>query len=376
MPGSLAGQAVEQWILVEDLRIGAVNDPDYALTEIGDVRIGRNGELFVVQNQANHIVVFDSSGVRSHVVGHRGAGPGEFMGPISLTWLAGDTLGGFDFDQQRYSLFLSDGTHIHTGRILPEGSIGTVVLQSLFGDGTAFGYPRSASRSGVQHVLRYGRDGELLDTLAVARIGSFMAETVLDNGRQIRFTKPEEFRQGDLKTLDPAGETLIVVERTPAAAAERHRFRVTRVRTSGDTVFRGSYAYTPRAMSEGSASRALSELRAALREMSTKNPGIAGRPFNGDELDGMVEALEAPAFHPPVSAVVAGMDGTVWLRREPVHDQRIGWVVLDEAGQAVGLADTPKDLEVRVASRSRVWGVIKDDLDVSYLVRYRVEARR
>ena len=374
-PASLVGQAIEQWTLVEELRIGAVDDPDYALTEIGDVRIAPNGDVLVVQNQANHVVVFDSAGVRSHVVGQRGAGPGEFVGRISLTWLKADTLGAFDLDQQRYSVFLADGTHVHTGRILPEGSIGTVVLESLLGDGTAVGYPRAALRSGVKHLLRYGRNGELLDTLAVARIGTFMAEAVLDNGRRIRFAKPEEFRQGDLVALDPAGGGMIVVERQSAATPDRHRFHVTRVRVSGDTVFRRSYGYVPRMMSEGSASESLSQFRAALLEMSRKNPGIGGGTYNSDELDRMIEALDAPAFHPPVSAVVAGSDGTIWLRREPVHEERVGWVVLGERGEPIALADAPRDFEVRSATRDRVWGVVRDDLDVSYLVRYRIESR-
>lgn len=374
--GPLSGQGIEQWEVVEDLRIGAIDDPDYALTAIGDVRIGRNGEMFVVQNQANHVVVFDAPGRRSHVVGGRGAGPGEFVGRITLTWLGPDTLGAFDLDQQRYSLFSTDGTHLYTGRILPEGSIGTVVIESLLGDGTALAYPRSALRSGVQHLLRYDRDGALLDTLGVARIGDFMAGTVLDNGRQVRFTKPEEFRQGDLTTLDPAGERLVIVERRAAAANERDEFHVTSVRLTGDTIFRRSYRYTPRAVAAGSASDALADLRASLLGLSRKNPDIAGRPFNSDELDRMIGALEAPLFHPPVSAVVAGVDGTIWLRREPLHEERVGWVVLDEAGEPLALVQLPEALELRAASRHQVWGVLKDELDVSYLVRYRLQRGR
>ena len=128
-------------------------------------------------------------------------------------------------------------------------------------------------------------------------------------------------------------------------------------------------------MDEGSASDAIAKLRKDLLEMSRKNPRIAGGTFNSDELDRMMEALDAPAFHPPVSAVVAGSDGTIWLRREPVHQERVGWVVLNDKGERIALAESPIGLEIGAASRDQVWGVIKDDLDVSYLVRYRIQRR-
>jgi NAD(P)H-nitrite reductase large subunit len=73
-----------------------------------------------------------------------------------------------------------------------------------------------------------------------------------------------------------------------------------------------------------------------------------------------------------VSHVVAGRDGTIWLRRE----ERGGvtrWEVLDASGSVVARLDVPAALRILAADRTDVWGVETDDLDVPYVVRYRVE---
>lgn len=361
------GQNAPRWYLEEELRIGAVDDPRYALMEIGDVRIGPAGEMFVVQNMANHVLVFDSGGQRSHVLGRRGGGPGEFTGKIGLSWLNGDTLAAFDLDQQRYSLFLTDGTHVRTGRILPEGSLGAVVLRRLLHDGTAIGYPRSTPGSERTPLLRYGSDGSLLDTLATIRFGSTEAEAVLEDGRRIRFTKPARFQQGDLYALDPAGTSIVIVERPAAGTAELHQFTVTRLLLTGDTAFHGSYRYTPRPLDR----EAVVEAEVRLREWLSPIT-LGGRGFTGEDLDRMMTALEAPRFLAPVSDLIVARDGTIWLRREDLGQERVGWIILDRKGSRIALIETPADLAVRNAGETKLWGVIKDELEVPYLVRYRV----
>lgn len=360
-------QSAPHWSLEEDVRIGAVDDPRYALMAIGDVRIGPAGETFVVQNMANHVLVFDSGGQRSHVIGRRGGGPGEFTGKVELTWLNGDTLAAFDLDQQRYSLFLADGTHVRTGRILPEGSLGVVVLRRLLHDGTAIGYPRTTDGSERTPLLRFGSNGSLLDTLATVRFGSTESEAILDDGRRIRFTRPSVFQQGDLYALDPTGTSIVIVERPPAESTEPHRFTVTRVVLTGDTVFKGSYRYTPRPLNPERVREAQASLREWLGQVK-----LGGRGFTREDLDRMMAALEPPAFLAPVSGLVVARDGTIWLRREDLGHERVGWVILDVDGSRLALMESAADLAVRAAGREKLWGVIKDDLEVPYLVRYRV----
>jgi hypothetical protein len=51
----------------------------------------------------------------------------------------------------------------------------------------------------------------------------------------------------------------------------------------------------------------------------------------------------------------------------------VRWEVLDAAGRVVAGLEAPAALRVLAADRHQVWGVETDDVDVAYVVRYRVE---
>lgn len=250
-------------VLEEELRIGSVDDPEYALTKVGDVRIGEGGEIYVWQPMSHRMVVFARDGRRLHTVGARGAGPGEFLGPARWTWV-GDSLAGFDQDQQRYSLFTPAP---------PPGRS-----------------PRSTPREG---------SGE----------------------------------EGDLFALDPLGRHVTVVERGAATHPGSHRFRVYRIGLE-------NFARLTRA-----------------------------------EVDHLEEeGLRLPPFHPPVTDATIARDGRTWLRLERTTAGLARWMVLDLTGGVAGFVSAPAGLEIHNASDRHVWGVLHDDLDVPYVVRYRIRS--
>jgi hypothetical protein len=86
------------------------------------------------------------------------------------------------------------------------------------------------------------------------------------------------------------------------------------------------------------------------------------------------DALFAPAWYPPFTAVVLGQDGTIWLRGAHATGGRIIWTVLDPQGQPAGRVDLPASLRVLVATRERVWGIEADRLGVSYLRRFAIQS--
>jgi len=89
-------------------------------------------------------------------------------------------------------------------------------------------------------------------------------------------------------------------------------------------------------------------------------------------VQGLREDLPERRFYPAVSELVAGADGTVWLRREPVDTAQATWEVYDEEGARVGRVHLPAGLRLRHASRQELWGIETDDLDVPYVVGLRV----
>ncbi len=96
----------------------------------------------------------------------------------------------------------------------------------------------------------------------------------------------------------------------------------------------------------------------------------------GDEAQ-IREALYRPSHLPAVSNLIAGDDGTIWLQRyDPVvvetGELMSEWWVLDSEGSPLGRALTPEGLEVKLVTDGTLWGIERDELDVEYIVRYRL----
>jgi hypothetical protein len=74
--------------------------------------------------------------------------------------------------------------------------------------------------------------------------------------------------------------------------------------------------------------------------------------------------------------VIAGSDGSIWLRREVVGASSARWEVLDEDLSPMGWVALPLELELKVVARDRVYGVELDDFDVPRVVRFNVGEQR
>jgi hypothetical protein len=76
--------AADAWSVVEDLRIGSMDDPDYIFGAIAWVDVGENGDIFVLDRQAQTVRVFSPDGVFLRTIGSPGEGPGELGGSPSV----------------------------------------------------------------------------------------------------------------------------------------------------------------------------------------------------------------------------------------------------------------------------------------------------
>jgi len=73
-----------------------------------------------------------------------------------------------------------------------------------------------------------------------------------------------------------------------------------------------------------------------------------------------------PPYHPPVTDVLAGDDGSVWLRLASESDA-VTWIALGRDGRERGRATVPADFFPSFADESGIWGVRRtapDRLDV------------
>jgi len=67
--------------------------------------------------------------------------------------------------------------------------------------------------------------------------------------------------------------------------------------------------------------------------------------------------------------------GHLWLRDWPgAHTDCELWWVFDRDGGLLGSAHAPRGLHLTAVRDGQAWGVVRDDLDVQYVVRYGVHA--
>jgi hypothetical protein len=81
--------------------------------------------------------------------------------------------------------------------------------------------------------------------------------------------------------------------------------------------------------------------------------------------------LYTPPFTSHVASMVPGRNGSIWLRTTARADSA-EWIVLDADGAPRLRLVLPNDVTVMEADDEHVWGSATDDLEVPYLVRYRI----
>jgi len=367
---ALAQHAPERWMLEEELRIGAIDGPQ-ALSEVGAVLPSRSGDVvYVAQPQEHLIRVFDSSDGRLlRTIGRRGAGPGEFQ-RLSTLGLHGDSIYGTDMSLHRLSLFDPDGIHLRTERTmsdpLPEtGRPARPVALTAAGDviGESSVSLVAAARGLVlsSPLVVMDRSGTVIRTLGATSQGPHRSGVAMGPSRGVVFIQPLSNRS--LRRVVPDGSAVIFIDQ-PEEAGGGAPFRVVKVLAVGDTAYdrRYRYAATPvTTQMADSIYRSFAELMGY-----EQNPRGAMRAAR--------EHVRIPESVPPISGAVAGLDGTVWLRREGMGSHEAVWLVLDEWGRHRASVRAPADLTIEAVDGSTVWGVVRDELDVPYVVRYRTRS--
>ncbi|WP_331054120.1 6-bladed beta-propeller [Longimicrobium sp.] len=92
--------------------------PENAFGLVGDVAVAPDGRAFVLDVLNHQVGVFTGSGERSALLGRRGAGPGEFMGPVALAWDDAGT-GLYVLDERRQGIDHFDAAHGAWRRTIP-----------------------------------------------------------------------------------------------------------------------------------------------------------------------------------------------------------------------------------------------------------------
>lgn len=368
--GPLAAQSAG-WGTRLELRIGSADGDHDALSRVSDVAVGRDGSIYVALPQERVVRVFSAAGRFVRDIGRGGDGPGDFRSPDKLGW-KGDSLWVSDHQLTRTSLFDRGGrfgsscTFVWSSRSrIPL----TYIPWQLLADGSVLGgkvrvpQPYSESSPVLLAEVRFTRSGRPIDTVAV--LAATHAGLVVERGRAPPIIAAQPFRDDPLLAVSPDGSGIVIVNRDAATRRVGDAFVVTRLGPAGDTVFTRVYRYTARPLPVSEVATTLEDLARGMRRVS-RDRDLSTR---------IRRAMYVPRFRTPIEEVVAGRDGTIWLRRESSGLTARRWTVLDARGNLLRTVEVPVGTRVLQAEAGRLWGVQEDADGIPYVVRLRVVPR-
>ncbi len=350
-----------------ELRIGSLDDPDYIFGPVLWVVPGPDGSVYSL-HVGEAIRRWTAEGAPAGSVGRQGEGPGEFIQP-GFVGFFGDSLVVMDYRLYRASYFDLAGEFL--GSVSPSlniaGADGTPLRPwTPLRDGTF-----TARGMAAVHLIATGE----LTEVPVARVDS------AGNTMAVIWMEPQErhdilalmqtdgfggtfsrqpFRDSPLSAIRADG--LLVVNRRAWSGSGEAAVEITMIGFEGDTLFTRELPYTPSPLPS---ERVDSAVRATTERL---------RGFSEGDIR---QAVYRPSYLPPVSAIMTRTDGTIWLRGwDPIEseggEQLYEWWVLDEQGEQLARALTPAGLRLTSISDDIIWGVESDELEVQYIVKYRL----
>jgi hypothetical protein len=168
---------------------------------------------------------------------------------------------------------------------------------------------------------------------------------------------------------NPDRDEITEIDRTPATRADEGQFRATIRRPDGTVVADRLFRYRPVPVSGA--------VKDSIRNELASRFNVEGDPQKTRRhIDIALDHLELPDFLPPVSGDVAvGEDGTRWISRESLTGvTRPRYLVTDATLNPIATVTLPATATQLTGwiSRSSLWVVETDEMDVQYLVRYRI----
>lgn len=347
---------------VPGLRLGALEGrPEEQFGRVVGVAPLVDGGVAVLDGQAAEVRLFDADGAYRTSFGSRGDGPGEFQSPIELALLPGDTLAVYDAVPRRITRFGSDGA---LGRITTlEGTRGRITAASFLSDGRLVGqsiwlHPDGGPLPGPEPT--FVRDTAVL-TL-------FTSDGAVD----------------DTVDVVPGREAVVKIETSEASISVLKRssaFARTHVFTAHpDGIWSSSNDRFELRLREPESGRLVRIVRAPGLEMPVSDglaDTIRDRALEEAETADERSLMETwyglsprPDMRPAYDRIVVDDRAQLWVRAWSAPDLATRWWVFARGGDLLGSVDVPTGMTITAVRCGSAWGVVRDELDVSYVVRY------
>lgn len=374
------------WKFTEDLRIGALDGPpEYQFGNIAALQVLSDGRIVVVDAMSYNVRFFAPDGSHIRTVLRKGQGPGELgSGGHMLLKGPGDTLLVGDGGAGRVHVLAPDGTYLETFSTLPK-------------DGYTGGYwasgPRTGRLTSMHRPIRLS-DGTLPDTLEILLerdVHGGIVDTLarLPSRHVLNRDDPGIFRRYyNANWWHRAWNDEHLIART-----DQYRFDF--YGPGGELRRIVSLMREPPAVTDEDRSLFLWRWDELFRERSVP----------ADRWDEIKSGISFADSYPPYSWFSMGPAGTLLVQRVwPVRDLgeedikeftlnqqyvppgSTEWDAFDAAGRYLGALTIPGSEFLARAPQMRfykdastgtwyMYSVVFDELDVQYVVRWRIEGR-
>ena len=325
-----------------DTRVVSPGSGEWTLFGIEDLDRMEDGRLVLVNRGSQELLMFDRDGEFLQSIGGRGEGPGEFMDPIELDFIAGDSIVVWDWRLGRLELFGPDGSQGRSVRLHPPvpnptGHVGVIGREGI---AVASHDVRQFDTQLVPQflqVLRYDWGGRLLDTLATLPYGELglLGPGTRMMGRPLFESRGVFSTQGDrLYTSEGASPEVRVYRGERLESIVRWHPGDLSVRKDDGTAYRD-------ARLEGAADNLAPTLRRSLN------------------------AFPAKDVFPAVTEIRIDPQGRIWIRTFARPGSTANeWLGFAETGAFICSLSVPRALTVFRFDSSAVVGVRRDEMDV------------
>jgi hypothetical protein len=356
-------QAQQPWRLIPEVRIGSEESEEYALTRVGAVAIGPDGLLVVADRGDRRLRVFDEQGKFVRWVGGVGNGPGEFTAMPGHVAIRRDTLE--VVQGNRLHLFLTDGQLVRTTPIHVDLAtyyrVSTILARTP--DGDLLGLPALrndaliSGRETRSPLVRVDESGRVLGT---ATYVDYSKDIVAVRTPSRTFGVARPFG-AELIQVGPNGDRIVRIDQHVSEAGKPDAFTVIVLGPEGDTMTVGAVRYQPLRIAKA--------VRDSIAEALLRDPQ-PGRPMPAEERRAIREQVSVPEYYPPVSDLLIGYDGRIWLRRYVAEGTE--WLILDPECRPLGVVQGGPTLRIHAATATEVWASELNSLDVPTLLRMRI----
>ncbi|MYH52566.1 MAG: 6-bladed beta-propeller [Gemmatimonadetes bacterium] len=337
----------EAWRVVEDLRIGsALSEGPDLFGAVYSFDVDAWGRIFVLDDQAQEVRIFDAGGAFVRTVGGRGEGPGEFTEAVSVDLSRNGEIWVMGMGEGRLSIFDTTGTYLRQERT----NDGSWSVKPYPGGFDPMGRYNLLIRSGgTRFLARFDQSFAPIDTIPIP-----------ENPLELEFFETPSTSvavpfQGSMRwRFSPAGTVWTLLTA---------RYELTEMTTGGEVLRTVTKDHEPFPVSDEDREAAIADL-----EWFTSRGG-------------QIDPAKFPGNIPATASFFIDDEGNLWVERRVADDDEGDagrlFDIFEAEGRYLGTLRLPFGLAWSIPEplvrEGVLYGVTSDGAGVPYVVRGRIE---